>query len=84
MKLYGFKGIEDSFEVEVDDNVIIVEYIDYTLREDGIDIHQIESSEPLNELDLAEAMWHYIDWELIREREWEKHEDIEEMYHEGN
>lgn len=84
MNLYNFKGIEDSFEVEVDGNVIEVEYIDYTLTEDGIDIHKIESSEPLNELELAERMLDYIDWELIEQREWEKHEDFEEMYHEGN
>lgn len=84
MKIYGFKGIENEFEVEVDGNVIEVEYIDYTITEEGIDIHKIETSEPLNELDLAEAMYDYIDWELIREREWERHEDNEEMYHEGN
>lgn len=84
MKLYGFKGIEDSFEVEVNGNVIEVEYIDYTLTEDGIDIHKIESSEPLNELDLAERMLDYIDWELIEQREWERNQDFEEMYHEGN
>ena len=84
MNLYNFKGIEDSFEVEVDGSVIEVEYIDYTINEDGIDIHKIESSELLNELDLAERMLDYIDWELIKEREWEKHEDFLEMYHEGN
>ena len=84
MKLYGFKGIEDSFDVEVDGNVIEVEYIDYTLTEYGFYINKLESSEPINELELEERMLDYIDWELIEQREWERHEDFEEMYHEGN
>ena len=84
MKLYNFKGIETSFEIEFKGDVIIVDYIDYTLTKDGIDIHTIEMTKHINLNDLAERMLDYVDWELIEQREWERNQDFEEMYHEGN
>ena len=84
MKLYGFNGTQRSFQVETDETYIDIEYCDYTIHDHFVEIHEIDSSEPVDSDELAKEMFEYIDWDEVERERYEAHLDIEEMYREGN
>jgi hypothetical protein len=84
MKLYGFNGTQRSFQVETETTYIDIEDCDYTIHDHFVEIHEIDSSEPIDSDELAKEMFDYIDWAEVEKERYESHLDLDELYHREN
>ncbi len=84
MRLYGFTGIEKSFTIIDNDVEIGVDYCDYTVTHDGIEIHDVECIIDIDYNVLSDIMWEYVDWSIIEQDALDCHNQSEEDYSREN
>jgi hypothetical protein len=83
MKIHYFNGTETTFEVETANDYIVVDYCDYTIHSDRVEIHSIDADGDLDINTLEDAMYDCIDWYEVEQRAMEAWEDNEEMFYRG-
>lgn len=84
MKLYNFNGTQRSFLAYNGIEYIEIEDCDYTIHDHYVEIHDIETSEPIDMTELAKEMFDCIDWYEVERDGYEAHLDLNELYYKEN